>query len=76
MRITANSFDQFYDKVVSAIKSKVPEPKPHCMQFQCGSKWYDFNQDTGFDLLCLSEDNPEISIQVTSILSEPQHLGN
>ena len=74
-RIKSSNFDEFYDKVVSTIDSKAPGIKPHCMQFQCGKKWYSFNQSTGFDALCLDEDDPEITIQVTPILSEPQHLG-
>ena len=75
LRIKANDFGQFYDKVVLALKSKVPDCKSHCMQYQCGSKWYDFNRDTGFDCLCLNEDNPEISIRLIPTISDP-HLGN
>ena len=75
IRIKTNDFDQFYDKIVSTINSKIPGFKSHCMQFQCGKKWYGFNQSTGFDALCLDEDDPEITIQVTPILSEPQHTG-
>ena len=75
-RIKADDFGQFYDKVVSALKSKVPDCKSHRMQFQCGSKWYDFNQDTGFDCLCLNEDNPEISIRVIIPTISDPHLGN
>lgn len=65
MRITANSYDQFYDKVVSTVKSKTPGFTLHSMQFQCGSKWYDFKKDTEFDYLCLNEENPEVSIRAT-----------
>ena len=76
LRIKANDFGQFYDKVVLALKSKVPDCKSHHMQFQCGSKWYDFNQDTGFDCLCLNEDNPEISIRIIIPTISDPHLGN
>ena len=76
-RIKTNTFDQFYDKVVSTIDSKVPDFKSHCMQFKCGKKWYNFNQSTGFDALCLDEDDPEITIQTSlSVSSEAKHLGN
>lgn len=77
-RIKTNNFDQFYDKVVSTINSKVPGFKSHCMQFKCGKEWYNFNQSTGFDALCLDEDDPdpEITIQATTVSSETKHLGN
>ena len=75
MKIKTNDFNQFYDKVVSTIDSKVPSFKSHCRQFKCGKKWYNFNQSTGFDALCLDEDDPEIMIQLIPIPSEPQHSG-
>ena len=74
-RIKTNDFGQFYDKVVSTINSKVPDFKSHCMQFQCGRKWYRFNQSTGFDALCLDDDDPEITIQATTTGSAAKHLG-
>lgn len=75
MRITANNFDQFYAKVASAVQSKVSDFKSCCMQFQCGKKWYKFNQHTGFDSLCLNKDDPEIAIQVVTMSSKLKHLG-
>ena len=75
-KIKTNTFDQFYDKVVSTIDSKVPGFKSHCMQSKCGKKWYSFNQGTGFDALCLDEDDPEITIQATTMSSEAKCLGN
>ena len=47
------------------------------IQFQCGKKWYGLNQSTGFDALCLDEDDPEITIQAMKIMDlETKHLGN
>ena len=67
MRITTIHFDQFYDEVTSAIKRKIPDLKSYQTQFQCGKKWYTFNQDTGFGALCLNKDDPEITIQVVTM---------
>lgn len=71
VKIKYNNYNQFYGKVVSTIDSKVPDFKSHCMQFKCGKKWYSFNQSTGFDALCLDEDDPEMTIQLIPISSEP-----
>lgn len=76
MRITTNDFGQFYDKVVSVIKSKVSDFKSYCVEFQCGKKSYKFNQDTGFDGLCLNMDNPETTIKAITVDSKLKHLGN
>ena len=75
MRITAVNFDQFFDEVTSGIKNKVPVSKLHYLQFQCGKKWYKFNQDTGFEALCLNKDDPEITIQVVTMSPELKRLG-
>ena len=76
MRIITNNFDHFYDKVVSTFHNKIPGFKSHCMQFLCGKKWYKFDQSTGFDALCLDEDDPEITVQATIMSPEEKHLGN
>ena len=75
MKVKTNNFDQFYDKVASRFNSKVPGFKSHSMEFQCDKKWYQFNQSTGFDALCLDEDDPEITIKATVMTSESKHLG-
>ena len=67
MRITTIHFNQFYDKVTSAVKDKIPDLKSYHLQFLCGKKPYKFKQDTGFNALCLNKEDPEITIQVVTM---------
>jgi len=71
-RITAETFREFYNEVFFALQNKMLNYKPCNIQFMCGSKWYDFNQDVGFDGLCL-DDSSELLIQATPT---PIKLGN
>ena len=76
-KIRAKTFKKFYDEIISTIGNKIPDFKSRSIQFQCGKKWYGLNQNTGFDALCLDEDDPEITIQAIKIMElETKHLGN
>jgi len=75
-KIQVGDFSEFYASVFSALSNKKPGFKPcHPLQFQFGTKWYDFNEDTTFDDLCMDEDNPEISIKATSTPMDSALLG-
>lgn len=65
-KIQAGDFSEFYTKVFSTLLNKKSGSKPCHLQYQFGAKWYDFNEDTEFDDLCMDEDNPEICIKATS----------
>ena len=74
-KIQAGDFTEFYTKVFSALSNKKSNTKPCHLQYQFGAKWYDFNEDTGFDDMCMDEDNPEIFIKATSSPVESALLG-
>ena len=74
-RIQAGDFTEFYTKVFSALLNKKPGSRPCHLQYQFGAKWYDLSEDTGFDDMCMDEDNPEISIKATSSPVESTLLG-
>lgn len=65
-KIQASDFKEFYTKVVSALSNKKSKSKPCHLQYQVGTKWYDFNENIGFDDLCMDEKNPEIWIKAIS----------
>ena len=75
-RVQAGDFTEFYTKVFSALLNKKPGSKPCHLQYQFGAKWYDFNEDTGFDDMCIDEDNPEISIKAISSIVDSALLGS
>ena len=76
-KVKAKTFETFYDEIISTIGNKIPDFKSRSIQFQCGKKWNGLNQNTGFDALCLDEENPEITIQAIKIMElETKHLGN
>ena len=75
-RIQAGDFSEFYTKVSSALLNKKSGSKPCHLQYQFGAKWYDFNEDTEFDDLCMDEDNPEIIIKATSSPVDSALLGS
>ena len=66
-RIAAATITEFYNKVISTLENEIPDSKPSNVQVQCGTKWYKLTEGTNFDSLCLNEDNPEITIQVSPI---------
>jgi len=61
--MTITGFNNFYNKVLSTLANKIVGYKPCNLQFQCGTKWYNLNEDTEFDSLGLDDGNFEISIQ-------------
>ena len=69
-KIQASDFKEFYTKVVFALSNKKPKSEPHHLQYQVGTKWYDFNENIGFDDLCMDEKNLEISIKAISSLMD------
>ena len=74
-KIQAGDFSKFYTKVFSTLLNKKSGSKPCHLQYQFGAKWYDFNEDTEFDDLCMDEDNPEICIKATSSPVDSASLG-
>ena len=67
-RVTTNTYIEFYREVSSILQRKMDGYKPHNMQYQCGSEWYDLNQDADFDDLCLNKD--QVWIQAVPIFTE------
>ena len=74
-KIKASEFSEFYTKVFSALLNKKSGSKPCNLQYQFGAKWYDFNENTQFDDLCMDDDNPEITIKATSSPADSTLLG-
>ena len=74
-KLQAGDFSEFYTKVFSVLLNKKSGSKPCHLQYQFGAKWYDFNEDTKFDDLCMDEDNPEIIIKATSSPVDSSLLG-
>ena len=66
-RIQGCDFNEFYTKVLSVLSNKKPGSKPCHLQYQFGAKWYDFNEGTSFDDMCMDEEDPEVTIKATSI---------
>ena len=52
------------------MSSKKPGSKASHLQYEVGIKWYDFNKDTGFEELCMDENNPEILIKARSAAAD------
>ena len=68
-RIPSYSFDEFYSTVVSTFQDRMSNyggAHTHTIQCQCGTEWYDFNADTGYDYLYLDDSNPEIKLRAIS----------
>ena len=65
-KIQASTFKEFYTKVFSALSNKKSTSKPCNLQYQFGSIWYNFNENTEFDDLGMDEENLEIFIRATS----------
>ena len=66
-KIQACDFNEFYTKVFSVLSNKKSGYKPRHLQYQFGAKWYDFNESTDFDDMCMDEENPEVTIKATSM---------
>ena len=67
LSLSSDDFDELYSKVISAFQTKVPSyDDSYSVQYQCGTKWYDFKADTGYDCLCLDDKSPEIRLRATS----------
>ena len=70
-RISIEMMSKFYKEVLSLFQNKKPAYRPGNLQIQCGSCWYDFNEETEFDDLCLNDDNPELFIKAVPIPKDP-----
>ena len=73
--IKASDFKEFYTRVFSALLSKKSGSKPCNLQYQFGVKWYDLNENTEFEDLCITKDNPELFIKARSSLMDSSLLG-
>ena len=68
-RVLTSTYEEFYKEILSILQSKMDGYKPHNLQYRCGSEWYDLNQDTGFDGLCLMNEK-QIWIQAVPVIIE------
>ena len=74
-KIQAGDFNEFYTKVFSTLLNKKAGSKPCHLQYQFGAKWYDFSEDTGFDDMCMDEENTEVFIKALSTPVDSALLG-
>ena len=75
-KIQASDFKEFYTKVVFVLSNKKSKSEPCHLQYQVGTKWYDFNENIGFDDLCMDAKNPEIFIKaISSLLDSAESSG-
>ena len=73
--IQANDFKEFYTKVFSTLLNRKSGFKPCNLQYQFGTQWYDLNENTEFEDLCITEDNPELFIKAKSSPMDSSLLG-
>jgi len=67
-KIKSVNFSEFYGSVVSILENKLPGHIPQDLKFRCGKKWYALKENTGWEALCLDDQDVEIDVQATPTL--------